>query len=70
MNFDDMAKIHGLDLNKNANGYLNPKTQLARIFYDARQAEIDKLVHDLASEKCACNIFQHLAGKELERENN
>jgi hypothetical protein len=32
------------------------------------QAKIERLEHDLASEKCACNIFQHLAGKEMDKE--
>lgn len=51
--FDILAKLHGLSLNKNEHGYLDPKTKLAHIFYYARQYEIDMLEHDLRNEKCA-----------------
>lgn len=67
--FELLASKYNLDLNNNEHNYMNHITQLAYAFYMARQPEIDKLEHDLASEKCACNIFQHLAGKGLDKEN-
>jgi hypothetical protein len=67
--FETMAEKYNLDLNRNEHNYLNYTTQMAYEFYMARQPAIDRLEHDLASEKCACNIFQHLAGKKFEKEN-
>ena len=67
--FEAMANKYNLILNRNEFNYLNFTTQMAYEFFMARQPVIDRLEHDLASEKCASNIFQHLAGKELEKEN-
>jgi len=58
--FEKLAKHHGLSINKNEHGYLDPKMKLAQIFYDARQTEIDFLKHDLANEKCANVLFEQL----------
>ena len=51
--FELLAIRHGLSLNKNEHGYLDPKMKLAHIFYYSRQHKIDMLEHDLRNEKCA-----------------
>ena len=58
--FEILAKLNGLDINKNEHKYLNPKTELAWIFYDARQAEIDKLKQEVCDLSCAARMFQHV----------
>ena len=58
--FEILAKLHGLSVNKNEHGYLDPKTKLACIFHNEQQAIIDKLEHDLASANCAARMFKHV----------
>ncbi len=58
--FELLATRHGLSLNKNEHGYLDPKTKLASIFHNEQQAIIDKLEHDLASANCAARMFKHV----------
>jgi hypothetical protein len=56
--FEILAKLCGLSVHQNERGYTDPKTTLARIFWDAQQTKIDKLGHDLISANCAAKMFQ------------
>lgn len=58
--FEIMAKLHGLDLNKNEHNYLNPTTEMCHAFYDARQQEIDGLKQEVCDLSCAARMFQHV----------
>jgi hypothetical protein len=58
--FEILAKLHGLDINKNNHNYLNPNTELANIFWQAQQVKIDKLTHDLVSADCAARMLAHV----------
>ena len=58
--FEILAKLHELDLNKNSHNYLNPKTELAHIFWDAQQAKIARLEHELKNEQCVSRIWAEL----------
>lgn len=46
--FEILAKLHGLDLNKNEHNYLNTTTEMCHTFYTARQSENLKLALDIA----------------------
>mgnify|MGYP003416849630 CR=1 len=58
--FEIIAKLHGLSVNKNDHNYLDPKTELAWIFWFAQQVKINKLEHDLKNEQCASRILSDI----------
>lgn len=58
MKFEILAKLHGLSLNRNESNYLDPKTELACIFYDSRQDEINTLRHDLIDTTFAAKAYK------------
>lgn len=58
--FEILAKLYGLDLNKNEQNYLNPTTEMCYAFYDARQKEIDGLKQEVCDLSCAARMFQHV----------
>jgi len=63
--FEILAKLHGLSVNKNEHGYLDPKTKIASIFHDEQQAIIDRLEHDPASANCAAAMLQHVLDNQV-----
>ena len=58
--FEIIAKLHGLSVNKNDHNYLDPKTELAWIFWFAQQVKINNLEHDLKNEKYASRILSDI----------
>lgn len=58
--FEILAKLHGLDVSKNEHNYLNPKTELARTFWDAQQVEIDKIKQELFDVTFEAKAFKYV----------
>jgi hypothetical protein len=62
--FETLATLHGLSLNKNQHNYLDPKTQLAYIFWNSsrnyKQDEIYQLKQELCDMTFAANAYKHL----------
>lgn len=63
--FEILAKLHGLDVTKGEHGYFCHRAEITRVFWDAQQAKIDKLEHDLGNERCANRMLQHVLDKEV-----
>ncbi|MFA6271026.1 MAG: hypothetical protein WC657_07530 [Candidatus Paceibacterota bacterium] len=64
--FEILAKLHGLGTDKTNDEYHDLRTDCAKVFWDAQQVKIDKLEHDKASTDCACRMFQYLLDKHEE----
>lgn len=65
--FEILAKLHGLEINKNEHNYLNPVTVIAHEFYDSRQKEIDDLKQEVCDLTCAARMFQHVLDNPVEK---
>ena len=58
--FEILAKLHGLSVNKNEYNYLDPKTIMAQTFWDAQQVKIDRLEQEVCDLSFAARAFQHV----------
>ena len=58
--FEILAKLHRLSVNKNEHNYLDSKTQLAHIFWDAQQSKIDRLEQEVCDLSFAARAFKHV----------
>lgn len=58
--FEIFADRHGLNILKIKGEFVDGDTFYAKLFWDAQQVKIDKLEHDLASEKCANRMLTHV----------
>ena len=58
--FEILAKLHGLSINKNEHNYLDPQINLAKVFWDAQQAKIDKLNQEVCDLSFAARAFKHV----------
>lgn len=67
--FEILAKLYGLDVNKNEHNYLNPITEMCHTFYNAHQVKIDQLEHDMASAICAARMMASVLDNQEENVN-
>jgi hypothetical protein len=65
--FETMAEKFNLDLSHNEEIYLHWQTGMSQYFYTAKDVEIEKLKHDLANEKAANLLLNHLHDNLLDR---
>lgn len=66
--FEILAKLHGLSVNKNGHNYIAPITIVAKEFWDAQQVKIDRLTQEVCDLTCAARMFQHVLDNPVKEE--